>query len=276
MTKMIAKDSRSLLAFFVLAFALGVPFWVAGETTRVQLLPGLPVAALIFICPGLAALILAFRENRTAGIHALLSRTFDYRRIEAKAWYIPILLLMPAVMALSYALMRRLGVAVPTLRFSVLRTITLLVVFFLAALGEELGWSGYAIDPMQERWSALRASILLGLFWAVFHYIPLAEAHRSLGWIAWWSLFTIAFRVLIVWIYNNTGRSVFGAAVFHATFNITWQLFPTNGSFWDPRVTGLIMTFVALCQQNIGLFRSLEPGIEPTLPAFAKFNWAPG
>jgi membrane protease YdiL (CAAX protease family) len=41
----------------------------------------------------------------------------------------------------------------------------------IAALGEELGWSGYAIDPMQARWGALKASILLGIFWAVYHYI---------------------------------------------------------------------------------------------------------
>ncbi len=243
---MIAKHSKSLLAFFMLTFVLAVPFWVAGAMTRFQLLPGLPVAALAFICPGLAALILAWRENGTTGASVLLNRGFDFRRIEAKAWYIPILLLMPAVMALSYGVMRGLGVAVPTPRFSVLRTIGLLVVFFFTALGEELGWSGYAIDPMQERWNAVRASILLGSFWAVFHYVPLAEAHRPVGWIAWWSLFTIAFRVLIVWIYNNTGKSVFGAALFHATFNITWQLFSNNGSSWDPRITGLITAFVVI------------------------------
>lgn len=99
---------------------------------------------------------------------------------------------------------------------------------------------------MQERWTALQASILLGLVWAVLHYVPLAEAHRSLTWIAWWSLFTIAFRVLIVWLYNKTGKSVFGIIVFHATFNIAWQLFPINGSFWDPRITAIIMALAAL------------------------------
>ena len=26
---------------------------------------------------------------------------------------------------------------------------------FIAALGEELGWVGYAIDPLQQRWGAL-------------------------------------------------------------------------------------------------------------------------
>lgn len=244
-SNMIATRSRSLLAFFILAFALAVPFWVVGAMTRLQLLPGLPVAALMFICPGLAALILAHREKGTAGAKALLRRAFDYKRIKAKVWYAPILFLMPGVMVLSYGLRRCFGAAVPTSQFSGLRTISLFVVFLFTALGEELGWSGYAIDPMQERWNALQASILLGSVWAVCHYVPLVEAQRSVTWIAWWSLFTIAFRVIIVWIYNNTGKSVFGVAVFHATFNVAWQLFPINGSSWDPRVTGLLTACAA-------------------------------
>jgi membrane protease YdiL (CAAX protease family) len=50
-------------------------------------------------------------------------------------------------------------------------------------LGEELGWSGYAIDLLQARWGALGAGILLGSVWAVWHFVPLAQVHRSPGWI---------------------------------------------------------------------------------------------
>jgi hypothetical protein len=28
--------------------------------------------------------------------------------------------------------------------------------------------------------------------------------------------------------------------------NLCWQLFPIHGSHWDPRVTGLLVTFVAV------------------------------
>ena len=34
--------------------------------------------------------------------------------------------------------------------------------------------------------------------------------------------------------------------VYHAMLNLTWQLFPINGSFYDPRITALIVTFVAV------------------------------
>jgi hypothetical protein len=63
---------------------------------------------------------------------------------------------------------------------------------------------------------------------------------------AWWCLATVAQRVLIVWLYNNTGKSVPAAVVFHAMSNLSWQLFPINGSYYDPRITGLIVAFVAV------------------------------
>ena len=81
--------------------------------------------------------------------------------------------------------------------------------------------------------------------WAIWHWVPLIQADRSLSWIAWGSLGTVAQRVLIVWLYNNTGKSVFAAALFHDMSNVSWQLFPNYGSHWDPRIVGLIVAFVA-------------------------------
>ena len=103
------------------------------------------------------------------------------------------------------------------------------VTFFVCALGEELGWSGYVIDPLQDRRSALQASVLLGLVWAAWHLVPLIQADRSPEWIGWWSLYTAASRILMTWLYNNTGKSVFAAALYHDMSNLSWQLFP------DPR-----------------------------------------
>ena len=239
-------SGRSPLTFFILVFALAIPFWVIGAFTEFQLLPGLPVAALATVCPALAALILVYRENRAAGVTVLLKRAFDYKRITTKVWYAPILLLMPVVMVLSFGMMRLTGTVVPEPVISGLSTLILCIVFFFAALGEELGWSGYAIDPMQNQLGALQASIVLGSVWAVYHYPALLQAHRSVAWIAWWALGTVALRVIIVWLYNNTGKSVFAVTLFHMTFNVTWQLFPVNGSYYDPRISGPILALAAV------------------------------
>ena len=235
----------SPLTFFLLVFALAIPFLAVSAVTGIQLLPGLPIAALMAVCPATAALILVHQEEGAAGAKALLKKSLDYRRIKEKIWYAPILLLMPGVMVLSFGVMRWTGTSVPAPQITVVPALILCVAFFASASAEELGWSGYVIDSMQNRWGTLLASIFVGLVWAVFHYVALWQAHRSLEWIAWWSVWTVALRVIIVWIYNNTGKSVFAAALFHATINVTWQLFPIQGSFFDPRVAGAITAFVA-------------------------------
>jgi uncharacterized protein len=236
----------SPVTYVLLVFALTLPFWVIGAVTGTQLLPGVPLAGLAFVCPALAAAICVYREGKGAGVRALLKRSLDFQRITAKGWYVPTLLLMPMVMGLSIVVLRISGVPVPAPAIAVVPTLLLAAGFFLGALGEELGWSGYAIDLLQARWGALAASIVLGAIWAIWHYVGLAEAHRAMAWIAWWSLGTLALRVLIVWLYNNTGRSVFAAALSHMTINLTWQLFPINGSYYDPRVTSAITVLVAV------------------------------
>ncbi len=196
-------------------------------------------------CPAVAACILLYREHGGAAVVGLLRRSADYRRIHPKGWYIPILLLMPAVMLTSYGIMRWMRLPLPAPHIPVLAAPPLLLAFLVAALGEELGWSGYATDRMQARQGELRTGVFLGIFWAAWHLVPLLEAHRPSDWIAGWSLGTVANRVIIVRLYNGSGRSVFAAALYHAMSNLTWQLFPNSGSHYDPRVSGPLLALVA-------------------------------
>ncbi len=239
-------EKRSIPWFFILVFALIIPFWVYGAVTGGELLPGLPVAGLAAFCPAIAALLLVYRTDRGAGMAALLKRSFEFRRIGQKGWYAPILLIMPVVTVLSFWILRLKGVPVPAPQFTILQALGLCLAFFIAALGEELGWSGYVLEPMQARWGIWKAALLLGSIQVVYHSVALVQAHRSLEWIAGWSIYTIAGRVIMVWLYNNSGRSVAGVALYHMLINVTWQLFPINGSYFDPWITGLLLALVAV------------------------------
>jgi len=241
----IASRRGSPLTFFLLVFAVSIPFWLIGAVTGLQLLPGIPVSSLMVLSPMTAALILVHGENKTAGVIELLKRSFDFPRIRVKVWYAPIVLLMPGVMVLSYGLMRLMGSPLPAPQFPILTALAMLGTFFVAALAEELGWTGYVLDPLQTRWNALQASLVLGLVWAAWHLVPLLQVHRSTTWIAWQCLNIVAIRVLYVWLYNNTGKSVFAAALFHTMQNVSWMLFPDYGSHYDPRIVGLITAFAA-------------------------------
>ena len=237
---------KSVLSYFLLVYVLAIPFWALGALSKMQLLPALPISALGVLCPLAAASILVYRANSRTGLVELLKRSLDFQRIRSKVWYLPTFLLMPVIMLLSFMVMRLTNPALPTPQISLTTTLALSVVFFIGGIAEELGWTGYAIDPLQERFGALRAALLLGTVWAAWHFIPLLSVPRSTVFIAWWMLGTISFRVIMTWLYNNTGKSVFSAVIFHAMINLTWQLFPINGSFYDPQVTSLIVAAAAL------------------------------
>ncbi len=247
-----ASKKRSPLTFFLVLPALYVPLWVVGLVTyKVKLLPGISLLDLIDFSPGAAALILAYREKKSAGMIELLKRFFDYKRIKSKVWYLPMILLYPCLVLVQYGVSRFSGLQSPSPQFSFRVPIMFGLLFIEALLGEELGWMGYAFDPMQERLGALKASILLGFAWAAFH-VPLFALNNGLSsyWIAWQCLYIVANRVLFVWIYNNTGKSLFAMGIIHASINGSWQLFPASGnlvvpSFYDPRFLALVATLVA-------------------------------
>jgi membrane protease YdiL (CAAX protease family) len=236
-------------SFFGLLVLLSLPFWVIGATSRGFLpksLPlDLPVSALMAVNPCIAAAVLTFRERGWEGVRTLLRRAVDFPRIRSKIWYLPMLVLWPTTMVLAYAGMRLMGTSLPEPKIPVSMIPILGLAFALSAAGEELGWQGYAFAPLQNRWNALGAAVVVGTVWGVWHMVPFAQSHRPTAWIVWQTLGMIPFRVLIVWLFNNTGRSVFAAIVFHATSNVSQFLFPNYGSHYDPLIPGLILALAA-------------------------------
>ena len=237
---------RSPLAFFVLVTALSVPFAILGSVTPLQLMPGIPISALGFVCPATAAAILSYRESGRAGVFALLKRSLEFKIIFSRVWLLPVLLLMPCVALATYFIMRAANIPHPTPHFPLPASILLFAAFLVAALGEEIGWSGYAIDPMQARWSALQASVLLGLFWAAWHIIAMVQTGQSAPWIAWGCLDMVATRVIMVWIYNNTRRTVLAVVFFHAIANLSFKSVFPGGSYESERIISVMLTVIAV------------------------------
>ena len=236
----------TLVKFIALVFAFSMPLWLLGGVTDLQLMPGLSDNALAGFAPVAAALVLVHLNKKSAGMLALLKRSFDFKRIQDKRWLVPVLFLMPAVSLAVYGLMRWMDTPLPAAQFHLIPARLMFIAFFVGALGEELGWSGYALDPMQARWGALGASVLLGLVGILWHLTPLQMMSRPPIWIAWWCLYALTFRIFAVWLYNNTGKSVFAAALFHATVNFAYIGFPVYGSHFDMRLASLLMAGAAL------------------------------
>ncbi|PZV18888.1 MAG: CPBP family intramembrane metalloprotease [Pseudanabaena sp.] len=226
------SENRSPLKFFLLVFALSIPLWMIGTIIDVKVLPlDFPITDMLaaFI-PTIAASILVYKEEGLIGVNKLIKRILDFPRITQKTWYGCAVLLPWLIYVVMYIIIYLLGLPLPiNFHIPVLSIPFLFCLFFLGAVAEETGYMGYAIDPMQDRFGALSAGILIGIPWAVWHYPSIIQQGHNLTWIAWATLGTVAVRILIVWIYNNTGKSLFACILFHTFMNLGRPLFPRDG-----------------------------------------------
>ncbi len=224
------QAKRSPLKYFVLVFALSTPIWIIETWVDINGLPlDIPATDIVaaFI-PLISASILLHKEGEPDNVKKLLSRIFDFTR-SGKKWYVPVIFLPALMFLLIYVTLYLMGQSLPAKVNIPVRSMPfLLVFFFLGAAGEEAGYMGYAIDPMQERWSALKASLIMGTLWAIWHYPSIIKQGHNLIWILWGTLGTIAMRILIVWLYNNTGKNLFICIFFHALYNLGRSLFPKD------------------------------------------------
>ncbi len=112
----------------------------------------------------------------------------------------------------------------------------LLVSLFLrGALGEELGLRGFALPRMQETMAPLRASLIIGALWGVWHAPVLIG--RSVLTVAALFLVALSASVLSTCMFNGSGGSLVPVLLLHATVN--WEegietLFPAlAGADWE-------------------------------------------
>ena len=246
------KDASSRAAKFLrLTFLLTIPIWIFAQVTKHLIPEGLPINHLGFLAvfiPATSALILTIRETGLDGAKILLHRAYDWTRITRKIWYLPIVALLPVVYASTLVLLVLIGEPIPALSIPVLPVLVLFPFFILFAIGEEVGWMGYAYDLMETRWNAISIAFLLGLIGAVWHF-PLFLIQNPPGgmmWIAGQCVNIVLIRILSVWIYKNTGSSVFALILFHAIYNVCTMVLPVYVSPLGPIIGNIFLFAIVI------------------------------
>ena len=236
------KEKRRIGLFFLVAFGWAWLFWV--PTALIAQGWSAPSGLENFLNspfnlaawgPLIAALFVTFLEEGKAGVKKLLKRGLDFKF--GLAWYLIVFLLFPVLIGGSLLLAVLTGEAVPempALANPLAIPIAFVYIFFLGGpLQEEFGWRGYALERLQERWSALLSSLVVGIAWGAWHlplfFMPRQEFYYQRPI---WGLIlsTTLVSVLFTWVYNNTNRSVLAMLLFHTMFNWSHYLFPTLGS----------------------------------------------
>lgn len=242
-----ARHSRQrdrLAAYLGFLLALSLPFWLLGVGVQLEPLPGLPLSGLMAFAPALVASGLVLHDHGPEGLWAFLARPFDLARMAGRWRWAPVILLAPTVAFAAFAA-GHWGRPWPAAAVSPWVPLAMFAAFFFAALGEELGWTAYALEPLARRRGELGAALILGLIWAAWHVIPFLQADRSWDWIAWQCLKTVAVRVVMVQLYFGSGRSLCAVALFHALDNVSAFLPATWGVTYDARFTAVAMVVIA-------------------------------
>lgn len=198
---------------------------------------GLVLVLLAATGPMVTGIAFTYLTRDKAGRRDYWKRIIDIKRIPAK-WYLAIFLFVPALNSLAALLDRLTGGSGATWGEAALNFVTdpssiILPILFASLFPfiEELGWRGYALDRLQEKRSALASSLMLSVFWSVWH-LPMFfvrdsyQASLGIGTPAFW-LFLFGFVPLtfaFTWVYNNTGRSILAMILFHSMVNFTGEL----------------------------------------------------
>jgi CAAX protease family protein len=221
-------------AFLVMVYAVNVAVALPSSLTRRDLLPFefAPYDVLGHVVgSALPAFLVVAATRGRDGVRELARRIVRWR-VELR-WYlfavffVPVSSLLAATALVGTAPLEAVGENWPRFFTFVLPYLLLLVLF--SNLAEEVGWTGFLFDRWQDRYGALKASVMVWVPFALFHLPGFIEETGSArdGFLVL-GLFAIpqlCSRVLVGWLYNNTNRSVFLVGVFHSAFNAT------NGPF---------------------------------------------
>jgi membrane protease YdiL (CAAX protease family) len=94
------------------------------------------------------------------------------------------------------------------------------VTLFLAGALEELGWRGFMQPRLQQRFSALTTSVVIGLVWAFWHVPLILAGAGTFTAFHEYIVYVVATSVILGWLYNNTKGALPVVMITHAASNM--------------------------------------------------------
>lgn len=220
---------HSLTAYFLLAFLITwiliSPLVLSGQhILRIELSPHWHFLG-AFGPIGAAIIVTAIASGKP-GISEFLARLLKWR--VGTVWVLaslvsPFLLFLIAVLLLQVT-----GNSLPDFRkltSGEYATVAWLGGSFLSAVaygvGEEAGWRGFALPRLQHRRSALMATVLLSIFWALWH-LPMFfyRFEFGIGEVIGFLIGMFAGAIWLTFLYNSTNGSTLMVILWHTTWNI--------------------------------------------------------
>lgn len=222
-----------LVSFFVLTYGLSWAYWIPLALAGVRTAPGSSTTHEPgLLGPALAALIVTGLTEGRAGIVAFAKRFVLVSRPTSRFLIYSLSPLMFLGLAIVVAIVLRAPLppwsefaiysGLPPLRLPAV----LLLVLLFNGFGEEAGWRGFALEPLQRRFGPVGGTLILAGLWAGWHTPAffVVETYRAMTVpmiIGGFGLGICAGAIVLSRIAQRTDGSVLAAALWHALYNMT-------------------------------------------------------
>lgn len=219
-----AIQAHELVVFYVLACAFSWAAW------SVMMLGGnSPFAMVAAIIPVFGPMVAAVITIKVTG-RSLRTWVRSLGPVLGSGlWYLAavVLIAMLVVVATGAYVIAGGQLTVPAV------TAPALVLAFVLSLTlggglEELGWRGYLLPRLQQRWSPVGATVIVGLGWAIWH-LPLfvLPGAPNVGQPFWaFSVIVIALSFAFTWLYNMAKGSILPVILLHGLNNTSNLVYP--------------------------------------------------
>jgi hypothetical protein len=224
-TELNHRQKDLLIPFFVLTFlitwglgALAIFLPAQFQSLFGELTDTSPMYFLAVAAPTISASLLTFVRGGWTGLGSLYGHLVRWRF--GLKWYALVLIGIPALGWIA----ARITVANP-LKEANTTTEFLVLLFFILVTGplcEELGWRGFALSRLLERFSPFNASLILGVIWGVWH-LPsffVGGMEQNEMSIPLFLLNALFLSIFVTWVFLHTGGSVLIAVLIHFSVNI--------------------------------------------------------
>jgi membrane protease YdiL (CAAX protease family) len=254
---------KPLLSFFVLAYGLSWAYWIPLALAGVRTAPGSTATHEPgLLGPALAAFIITGLTQGRVGLVALARRLVLVSR---PTWRFLAYSLSPLIfLGLAIAVAIGLGVPLPPWSdFAVYSGLpplglpaVLLLVLLFNGFGEETGWRGFALQPLQVRFGPVAGTLVLAALWAGWHTPAffIVETYRAMTIptiIGGFGLGICAGAIVLSRIAQRTQGSVLAAMLWHGFYNMTSATAASRGVIAAVTTTCVMVWATVLLVQEV-------------------------
>jgi membrane protease YdiL (CAAX protease family) len=224
--------------FYVIVFAITWISWFLAAIVSYQ--EGAKLVYMLLMIPGLVApaataLWMILNSNSPELKKQFTDRLFNLRLIKPIS-ILPLLTIMPATVVISALVSMIFGQPASQFQFAEgfpfsASYIPMFIIITLAAIFEELGWRGYAMDSLNVKRNFFNTTLIFAVLWGLWH-VPLffingyyhnviIKANVIYGINFLVSVIPMAFLISWMWKWNH--RYIPIAILFHLVTNVSQE-----------------------------------------------------